>query len=347
MKEMRNWMIAATLAAVLLMGGWPSVSEAQMGYDPKLVQAAKAEGNLVIYDTTRRKVMQKLTALYTKQFGIPVVHTRKRSSGIVRMVEAERRTGKPRWDVTGAGDGSVVLRWLKEGVLTPYNPTNSKVFSKKVIKLEGFVNYMYHNTYGIGHNTKKVPSAEAPKSWKDLLHPRWKGRIAMSLPKSAGSRILMDVIIRKYGWKYFEELAKNKPLMAPSVRALGPLLLKGEADVVFPISDRDLFSEKEKGSPVDFIYPSDLVPTSGSSRALGAKAPHPNAGKLWLEFVLSKEAQTIFASKGYNTLRPDVPHIYKRPAMESLKLAKPDFVNMSKTRKKRAKKLKKIMAGTK
>lgn len=274
MREARKWMIAATLVASFLMSGWPSTSEAQKGYDPKLVQAAKAEGNLVIYSTTRRKVMQKLTALFTEQFGISVEHTRKRSSGITRMVEAERRTGRPRWDVTGAGDGSVVRRWLKEGVLIPYNPVNSKVFSKKVIKLEGFVNYMYINTYGIGYHTKKVSAAEAPKTWEDLLHPRWKGRIAMAIPKSAGARIMVDIAVRKYGWKFFEKLSKNKPLMAPSVRALRPLLLKGEADVVFPSGGPRSLRRKEEGLARGVRLSGGFRPHGGLlERARGEGAP--------------------------------------------------------------------------
>jgi ABC-type spermidine/putrescine transport system permease subunit I len=69
----------------------------------------------------------------------------------------------------------------------------------------------------------------------------------------------------------------------------------------------------------------------------------PRATKLWLEFVLSQEAQQIFAKFGYNTIRPDVPHIYKRPSMETLQLARPDWINMSKNRKKTTRKFNRIM----
>ncbi len=118
-----------------------------------------------------------------------------------------------------------------------------------------------------------------------------------------------------------------------SVSALPTLLLNGEADLVFPVNESDIYPRIAKGAPLGIVYPEDFINTGTSLRAISKKAPHPNAARLWLEFELSPEGQQIYAKHGRYVLRSGVSSPYKRPPLKELKLTFPtvDRLGMVKT----------------
>ena len=159
----------------------------------------------------------------------------------------------------------------------------------------------------IGINTKLVKPEDAPKTWTDLTDPKWKGQVAIGHPGFPGSAGVWVMAMEKlYGWQYFEKLAKNEPQIGRSIVDSVNLLLSGERKVAMvPIS---LTLENEaKGNPVATVYPTDGTLILGGSTVIPAKAPHPNAGKLFLEYMVSKEHSVFLAQNGRVPLRADSP----------------------------------------
>lgn len=302
------------VAAVVILGvaGNAWSAEVPKGYDPKLVEAGRAEGELVIYSAMRRSLGVQLIDQYEKLFGIKVHFTRKSTGAIVQMIEAERLAGAARFDVTGTADESVIRRWLKQGLLEPYNPANARHFPKKLAKPVGYLNYVWASMYVIAYNKKKVSADQAPRTWKDATDPKWKKRIAIADPKTAaGARLFLDIAYEKYGWEYFRALSKNQPLLVKSIAALPRLLLAGEADVTLVAAESDHVLRISKGEPFGLVYPTDFIPAAKFAVAIRKNAPHPNAARLWLEFELSPEAQRIYANSGRMALRPGTEMPFK------------------------------------
>ena len=318
--------------AVICMSGLVS-AEVPEGYDPKLVNAAQAEGKLVIYSAMRRTLGVQLIEEYEK-FGVKVDITRKSTGSLVQMIEAERLAGATRFDITGSADESVIRRWMGQGLLEPYNPANARFFPKDVAKPVGYVNYTWLSLYVMAYNKNKVSSEDVPKIWKDALDPKWKGRLAMANPKTAaGARLLLDAAYENYGWDYFRALSKNAPLLVKSIAALPRLLSSGEADLVLAGSESDHLLRISTGEPFGVVYPDDFIPTSHFSVAMRKSAPHPNAAKLWMEFELSLTAQQIYAASGRIPLRPGISTPFKRPKLEDLKIQMADPDRLAKRRK--------------
>lgn len=155
-----------------------------------------------------------------------------------------------------------------------------------------------------------------------MVHPR----------TASASRILLALAHDRYGWDFFRDLKKNEPLVMRSVSALPPLLLNGEADLVFPVNESDIHPKIARGEKLAVVYPTDFIATGTSLRAISRKAPHPNAAKLWLEFELSPEAQGIYAKHGRYVLHSKVNSPYPRPPLKDLKITFPSIEQLSKVK---------------
>jgi iron(III) transport system substrate-binding protein len=148
------------------------------------------------------------------------------------------------------------------------------------------------------HNPRKVAPADAPKAWRDLLDPRWKDQLSVGHPGFSGYVATWVVTMRKlYGWDYFEKFARNRPQIGRSGNDPVTVLNSGERAVgVGPLGTT--LKSADRGNPLAVVYPSD-----GS---LLANAPHPNAARLFLEFLLDVEHARISVRDRWETLRPEV-----------------------------------------
>lgn len=323
----------------------PAVSFA----NEELIRAAKKEGTVVLYHSMSRRVLKEVVKGFEKKYGFKVNWTRKGTGGIIRMVEAERMAGVLKCDILSTGDPTVFVRWKKEGTLMKYVTPNTPKFVKGLAIPEGWYTPSRTTFVSMGYSTKRVTKDEAPKSWKDVLDPKWKGRIAVVDPRKSGpSRWWLGVMVTKFGWGYFEKLAKNKPLLLKQSSTAAVALISGEVDVLVIGNEHDLLRRQTEGEPVGVIYPTEGLVFKTSPVGICANAPHPNAAKLWIDWESGPEAQAI-ASKvgGYAGILKDMKAYYPRDP----KVVNPD--NMlaldakwfMKNKKKLMKKFGKIMSG--
>jgi iron(III) transport system substrate-binding protein len=303
----RHLIFGAATAAFLLTGA--SVPASAMDkYDPKILAAAKKEGEIVVYHSVNRKVLKKLCKAYEKKFGIKTNCTRKSSGGIVKMITADTMAGISKCDIVSVGDAGMFLIWKAKKSIQPYKSVNAGKMRADLVDPEGWHHPARLTYYGISYSTKKVKPGEAPKDWEDVLDPKWKGKIGVVNPRTAGpARLWLSGMLKKYGWGYFQKLSKQKPLMIKSSSTAAKLLVRGEVSVIVPGSDHGVSKRKKKKQPVELVYPKSGLMGKDSRVAICAGAPNLNAAKLWIDFETSHEGQSIVTSVGaYPPTREDV-----------------------------------------
>jgi iron(III) transport system substrate-binding protein len=143
-----------------------------------------------------------------------------------------------------------------------------------------------------------VKPADEPKTWQDLLNPKWKGKILSDDMRAlGGGAVFFFVTTEKYGKEYHEKLAAQGPHMNRELRGNYPRIARGEYPIYFPFTLPDMLDLK--GLPVKAIMPPEGSPYVRFDGAMFKGAPHPNAGRLFLDFLLSDEAQLLYANLGF------------------------------------------------
>jgi iron(III) transport system substrate-binding protein len=171
-----------------------------------------------------------------------------------------------------------------------------------------------------------VPAAQAPRTWKDLLDPKWKGKLVTAHPGYSGviaTHVL--ALVHLYGWDYFKQLAQNKPMLVQSAVDPSGVVASGERPVAANGGDYTFYQTKKKGNPLEIVYPVDGVPLVVSPTAITSFAPHPNAARLFTDFTFTREIQQVLAdSEGLYTGHPQVTYPADRPKLSDLKLLMAD-----------------------
>ncbi|UTW52997.1 extracellular solute-binding protein [bacterium SCSIO 12827] len=320
-RKFRRGLIAAVLAA-FAWGSAPAAADSA----PALVKAAKAEGELVLYTAMQRKVIADSVKQFEKKYGIKVTFVRKGSGGTIQLIEAERKTGAYKADVVDLWDPATFRLWKEQGLFMAYKPAGGDNIAGFLQDKDWEIVTASPVTEVIVYNTRLVKAEDAPKSFKDLLDPKWSGKLAHSDPNYSGSTTMgVNVLANLYGWEFYEKLAAQKPLIVQSIGAVPRLLLSGEAHVGVLAVDADIKEFKAKGEPLAVVYASEGVPFFTWDAGILKTATHVNAAKLWMDFLMSKEHQAYLATRMYYPSRTDVDPPVGAPPLKSLKFMNPDL----------------------
>jgi iron(III) transport system substrate-binding protein len=207
-----------------------------------------------------------------------------------------------------------------------YTPKGVETFPAGFKDKNGYYFGMRATLSVIAHNPKLVPDKDAPKTWKDLLNSKWSGKMVSAHPGYSG--IIMThvlTIVNLYGWDYFRDLAKNKLHLVQSANDPAGVVASGERPVGVNGAEYFYYKTLKQGNPIKIVYPKEGVPLVVSPVAIAKDAPHPNAAKLFTEFIFSKESQQLLADKeGLYTGHPDVTYPADKPKLKDLKLLPAD-----------------------
>ncbi|HXG52341.1 MAG TPA: extracellular solute-binding protein [candidate division Zixibacteria bacterium] len=315
--------LVAALAAVWCLGG-VSVAFAQ---DAALVQAAKKEGKVVWYTSLAIPSSTAIAhAFRTKYPGVDVEVHRTGSQRVLQRVMQEAGAGIKNADIIHTSDAGHFVLLKEKGMLLKYTPRGVEPFPSGFKDKDGYYFGMRATLSVIAHNPKVVPEKDAPKTWKDLLNSKWKGRMVSAHPGYSG--IIMThvlALVNLYGWDYFRDLAKNSLHLVQSANDPAGVVASGERPIGVNGAEYFYYKTLKQGNPIKIVYPAEGVPLVVSPVAVAKDAPHPNAAKLFMEFIFARESQQLLADReGLYTGHPAVTYPPDKPKLKDLKLLNAD-----------------------
>lgn len=299
----------------------PSFSQAKPGEWERAVELAKKEGKLVISIPATSELRQALEEGFKKRFGINVESVPARGSAVIRRIIEESKAGVSYFDVHIGGTESIVTGLLPENVLEPIEPwlllpqvKDPKQWWGGHIWIDKAKRYVYafqaYQTENIWYNSG-LTKPEDFRSYDDLLNPKWAGKIAILDPRTPGSGASMWSYLRDIkGEEYMKKLVAQKLQLGRDQRLLAENLAKAKANLVIGITYYSVAPFVKAGLPVKPLpNPREGTYVSGGSGNLVIvkNPPHPNATKVFVNWLLSKEGQEIFSQAiGQATRRLDV-----------------------------------------
>ena len=296
--------------------------------EKELYELAKKEGEVTWYtahsnDTTAQALGRDFEAAYP---GIKANVVRTTAQVAFQRVSQEVKAGAMQVDVLSSTDMGHCVFLKEKGLLEKYVPENaSKVVDiYKNFDPDGFSHVTSAGMIGMGFNTGLLKEADTPKNWPDLLDPKWKDKISTGHPGFSGYVGTWVVTMRKlYGWDFFEKLAKNNPQIGRSINDTVTMLNAGERIVAASGPNGTAMESAGKGNPLAMTYPPDgsvlIIAPSGIPK--GVK--HPNAAKLFMEYLLSIEASKIWVGHFNESMRPEVKSLNGAKSAADVKTIRP------------------------
>lgn len=321
----RIFLFAALFIAVAAgspSGSFPQTAKPawQVEWD-RAVELAKKEGKIVISIPASAELRQALEEGFKRRFGIAVESVPARGTAVVRKIVDESRAGISYFDLHIGGSESIVTGFLPENILEPIESwwilpevKDPKNWWGGHIWIDNAKRFSYafqaYQTENIWYNSELVKPDEI-RSFDDLLDPKWKGKIGYLDPRTPGSGASIWSYLREIkGEEYLKKLVAQKMLIGRDQRVLGESLAKGKISLVIGLTYYSLASFFKAGLPVKPLpNPREGVYVSGGSGHLTIikNPPHPNATKVFVNWLLGKEGQELFGKGiGQATRRLDV-----------------------------------------
>lgn len=306
----------AALVSLAIEGRAPA-NEASLEAD------AKAEGTLTWYSAQiDAQTSESLGRTFTKRYpGVSVAVIRTTGQVAYQRLLMDIKNRTPNCDVFSATDISHLPILKEKGELTEYRPANATGLLPPFQALSdpGWSYITNASRYFLVYNKDLVKPEDAPKTWLDLLDPRWKGRVATGHPAFSGCTGTWAVGVRKlYGWDYFEKLAKNNPRVGRSAVDPNTMINAGECLVGVGAAN-NVYASVDRGNPLMPVHPSDGLVLCTTPSGIPAHAPHPHAARLYMEWLLSQEYGRLIAGDGSE---PIVTGVDPRPGMPPLSSVK-------------------------
>ena len=319
--------LAAGVVLVALGLAIPAVAQPPrpeaMKIDPAKVEAAKKEGKIVWYTSLVLPSAEKVAKLFETAYpGLKVEVHRTGSQRILQRVMQELQAGIKLADVVHTSDAGHFVLLKEKKLLAKYTPPGVDAFPPGFKDKDGYYYGLRATVNVIAYNTKLVSAADAPKTWKDLLDPKWKGKLVTAHPGYSGvisTHVL--ALVHMHGWDYFKQLGQQKVMLTQSAADPAGVVASGERQVAVNGGDYFYYQLKKKGNPVEVIYPKEGVPLVVSPTAITVFAPHPNAARLFTDFTFTREVQQVMAdSEGLYTGHPEVKYPTDKPKLNELKI---------------------------
>lgn len=296
---------------------------------------AKKEGKVVWYSSLSLPIAQEVCNLFNeKKMGFDCVLHRSGSGKLFKRYIQEAKSNIFTADVFHTSNLGHFVSLKKQDLIEKYVPKGAEKFPDAFKDPDGTWHILRAFAYVIAVNTTKVKPADEPKSWKDLLDPKWKGRMVNAHPSYSGAVSNgMSALVNKLGWEFMDDLAAQKPRIVQSAVDTDVYLVRGEADISSGSGTYNTFGHIKKGEPIKMIIPEEGAPLIRSAQAILKSAPHPHAAKIFSDWLFSGEAQQVLANRGLYVGHPDVTFPDGQIPLKELKILPLEAEEAAKMRK--------------
>jgi iron(III) transport system substrate-binding protein len=331
------------LTAVLAGLGLPALAHAQTSAQTSaqdllfgtadLVAAAKAEGSIFFYSVNFSQTEQAWITAFNQRFPfIRVNLTRAPGGQLITRIRTEAAAGKLAADVIDYSDRGHLLSLLD--LYQDYRPPNADAYDPAAVTDPRKLWPRTTTGWCIAYNTELV-TGNPPRSWHDLLDPRWKGKqIAENIAGGGGPQWTRVLFQRQVlGPDYWRQLAANQPLLYPSGAPATDAIIRGEAKLGAQQTNIVIPRMKD-GAPIACEVPPEGVPLTSYGAGIPRTAAHPNAARLFLNWSLSREGQESFVheSGGFSALRDGpVPEGFDYKAVKPWYAKMEDYISLQST----------------
>ena len=292
-------LVSLLLALALLVSMSSVAFAAKEDFDPELVAAAQAEGELTVYGSCEEPYLAAAAKNFEKEFGIKVSYLRLSTGEVQAKITEEK--GNPSADVWFGGTNDPYNESAKLGLLMAYEAKNAKNLASPMYRdADGYWYGIYKGILGFMVNTEELKrlNLEAPKGWDDLLKPEYKDKIWLSNPNTAGTaKLVINTLVQLKGhdeaMKYFVELDKNIAQYTKSGSGPSKKVGIGECVIAIGFLHDGITQILDGYDNIALIIPEEGTSFEIGSTAIFEGCAHENAAKLWIEFALSPECVNI------------------------------------------------------
>jgi len=295
---------------------------------PALIEAARKEGKVAFYTALELPTAERFAkAFEAKYSGIAVRVERSGAERIFQRIGQEQASRIFAVDVVCSTDPAHFIDWKRHGWVAPYVPEDvAKHLPAEYVDPDGMHATVCAWLEVIGYNTNLVAREISPKSYADLLDPKWKGKLVKGHPSYSGAILTATfLLVRELGWSYFEQLGQQRIMQVQSAADPPKKIQLGERAVMVDGNDYSLELLKNQSQPVDVVYPTEGSPLVTVHNGVFRNAPNPNAARLFQSFMFSAEAQQLFvdgfAHRSFHSFVREKPG---RTPLSAIKLLKAD-----------------------
>ena len=295
---------------------------------PQLIEAAKKEGKVIWYTSIDLPLAEKIAKSFEAKYpGIAVRVERSGAERVFQRIGQEYASNIHAVDVANSSDAAHFIIWKGQNLLEAYVPEDVANFYPAEHKdADGqFASFRVWVCI-IAYNTNLVKKEDAPKSFADLLEPKWKSKIVKAHPGYSGTIMTATYQMqRDLGWDYFEKLAKQNVMQVQSSADPPKRLALGERAVMADGNEYNIFEISEKGGPVAPVYATEGSPLIVGPTGMFKAAPNPNAAKLFCNFSFSPECQQLIIDVGgLRSMHPQTKDKPGRTPFKDIKTMKED-----------------------
>jgi iron(III) transport system substrate-binding protein len=295
---------------------------------PALIEAAKKEGKVVWYTSVDLKLSEQIGKAFEAKYpGISCKVERTGAERILQRIAQEYTANVHAVDVVNSSDASHLVYWKEQGILAPYVPEDvAKFYPDEHKDPDGTYASFRVFLCVIAYNTNLVKKEEAPKSFADLLDPKWKGKIVKAHPGYSGTIMTATYqMSRDLGWEYLEKLAQQNVLQVQSAADPPKKIALGERAIQADGVEYLIHQERESGQPVEPVYATEGTPLIIGPNGLFKAAPNPNAARLFQSFSFSPECQQLCIDiGGLRSVHPQIKEHTGRTPLSKIKTMKDD-----------------------
>lgn len=327
-------MLGTLLLAALALdmaGLVATATAAEFTPDPVDMAAAKREEKVSWYTSTPIKAAQEIAKLFEQSTGIRVELFRSGGSAVLRRFMQESSAGLIAADVLTTSDPAAAAALARKGIFVAFKPKNFNKIPDAVKDPNGYYIAQRLNMLAIAVRGDKVPPTDRPKTWSDLVNPKFKGMMVMPDPSFTSLQLVaVGTLSHKLGWDFYKGLRSNDIMIVQSHQQVEDTLKSGERLIAAEELDSYADADRKAGHQIVTIYPTEGAFAIASPTSIVKGAPHQNAAKAFIEFMISDAVQRMFPKNGIYASRVDIEPPPGNPNLSGLKLMPIDYAYIEK-----------------